>query len=62
MEKAIYDYLDASKPEDDLFVYLHVVFKYVNYMKGVSPDRPRSIVVSLHYANGKVVDLEFSNM
>lgn len=62
MEKAIYDYLDASKPEDNLFVYLHIEFVYVDYIKGVSPNRPRKIKVSIMYSNGVCENFEMSNM
>lgn len=59
VEKPIYDYLSAR--DDDAFVFIDVQMMYVDYLAGVSPDRPRAIKVFVWY-NSTVKSFEFSNM
>lgn len=62
MERKVYDFLDSTK-KDDVFVVLNIELVYVDYyIEAVSPDRPRSIKVSIQYSNGKHETFELSNM
>lgn len=60
VESAIYDYLEAHGQED--YVTVRVEMVYVDYIEGLSPDRPRTIKVSVQYSNGKNSTFELSNM
>lgn len=60
VERAIYDYLEAHGHDD--YVILRLEMVYVDYIDGLSPDRPRAIKVHLHYSDGKESTFELSNM
>lgn len=60
VETEIYEYLEARGQND--YVRMRVEMVYVDYIKGVSPDRPRAIKVYLEYSDGKKSTLELSNM
>lgn len=60
VEKAIYNYLEAHDHDD--YVILRLELVYVDYMKGLSPDRPRTIKVQIVYSNGKKSTFELSNL
>lgn len=61
VERAIYDFIDASKI-DVVSVSLTVEFVYVDYVAGVSPNRPRSIKVTIQWGHYKTEFFELSNM
>lgn len=61
VEKAIFKYLN-SQNSNYAFVEVSVQLVYVNYLTGVSPDRPRAIKVRLKFSNGKCETFELSNM
>lgn len=60
VECEIYEYLEERDQND--YVRLRVEMVYVDYLKGVSPDRPRALKVYLEYSDGKKRTLELSNM
>lgn len=61
VESAIYDYLKAHNG-NDAYVEVSVQMVYVDYLSGVSPNRPRTIKVQLTFSNGRIETFELSNM
>lgn len=60
VECEIYEYLEERDQDD--YVRLRVEMVYVDYIEGVSPDRPRALKVYIEYSDGKKSTLELSNM
>lgn len=61
VEKRIYDYLkNARYSLSSVTVIVEMV--YVDYISGISPDRPRMIKVSIMFSDGTFSHIKLSNM
>lgn len=60
VERDIYEYLEEHGQHD--YVVLRLEMVYVDYITGLSPDRPRVIKVHLKFSDGKESTFELSNM
>lgn len=61
VEMPIRNYLDRSL-DDGAYVELYVEMDYVDYIAGLSPDRPRMVKVRVKYSDGTVEEFEISNL
>lgn len=60
VEKPIYEYLSEQNGND--LVKIRIDMVYVNYLAGVSPNRPRMIKVKLTWPDGKIDTFDLSNL
>lgn len=62
MESRIYDYLEKNGYGfDEGFARVSVQFVYVNYITGLSPNRPQAIKVIVEFSNGTNFSYYYSN-